>query len=281
MMNKIGVGLNNIFFVFLVTLSLFYLANLSMKTPMIESIYFFNAKPIYDKVYLINLKRRPDRLSNFMKHYKKSDMQKQTIIKFNAIDGSNLDVEKCPLSELARAELQQLETTGFRTKHYQLTKGAIGCYLSHVKIWEHILKNEYDTCLIFEDDAQVPVDLNKKIHDEIKYFPSDWDIILYGYVCKKCMRFENYNEVERFMLTHCYIIKRSAIVKIMKSNTLFPITQQIDALMSELSSIVNIYTAKDKLVPQFNSRTDIQAPLISKKQRKHLNIDVDARIKVL
>lgn len=278
-----NIGLNNVFFVFLVIVSMLYLIHLCRNTPMIENIYFFsnNTKPVYDKVYLINLKRRPDRLGNFMSHYKKSDLQKTPIIKFNAIDGSNLDVEKCPLSELARAELQQLETTGFRTKHYQLTKGAIGCYLSHVKIWEHILKNDYETTLIFEDDAQVPTNLNQKIHEEMKYIPNDWDIILYGYVCKKCMRFEHYNEVERFMLTHCYIIKKSAIVKIMKSNTLFPITQQIDALMSELSSIVNIYTAKEKLVPQFNSRTDIQAPLISKQQRKHLNIDVDARIKVL
>jgi GR25 family glycosyltransferase involved in LPS biosynthesis len=190
-------------------------------------------------------------------------------------------VNSVPLSELAKAELQQLETTGFRTKHYQLTKGAIGCYLSHVKIWENVLKNNYETVLIFEDDAKVPPDLNDKMHEELKNIPNDWDIVLFGYICKKCMKYEKYMVVERFMLTHCYIIKKSAIIKIMNSNTLFPITQQIDSLMSELSSILNIYSVKDKLVKQFSSRTDVQAPLINREQRKYLRINVDDRIKVL
>ncbi|QOI90257.1 hypothetical protein QKU58_gp074 [Pyramimonas orientalis virus] len=240
-----------------------------------------NRNSVFDKTYLINLKRRPDRLKNFLVHYNTSDLKKNEIIKFDAIDGSKLNVDSVPLSELALAELQQLETTGFRTKHYQLTKGAIGCYLSHVKIWENILKNNYDTCLIFEDDAQVPTDIKKQISTEMEHMPVDWDIVLFGYICKKCMKYENYLEVERFMLTHCYLIKKSAIVKIMNSNTLFPITQQIDSLMSELSSVVNIYSAKDKIVKQFSSRTDIQAPLINNEQRKYLNIDVNDRIKVL
>lgn len=236
---------------------------------------------IYDKIYLINLKRRPDRLTDFLEFYKSSDLRNKDIIKFDAIDGSKLNVDSVPLSELAKAELQQLETTGFRTKHYQLTKGAIGCYLSHVKIWENILKNNYNTVLIFEDDAKVPPNLNKKIHEELKNIPNDWDIVLFGYICKKCMKYEKYMVVERFMLTHCYIIKRSAIIKIMNSNTLFPITQQIDSLMSELSAIINIYSVKEKLVKQFSSRTDVQAPLINKDQRKYLRINVDDRIKVL
>lgn len=242
---------------------------------------FVSKKNIYNHIYLINLKRRPDRLGNFLKHYNNSDMKKYNIIKFEAIDGGNLDVSKCPLSELARGELQQLESTGFRTKHYQLTKGAIGCYLSHVKIWENILKHNSEISLIFEDDAQIPNNLNKRIHEEMENIPTDWDIVLFGFICKKCMKYDNYNEVERFMLTHCYMIKKESIVKIMNTRTLFPITQQIDSLMSELSSLINIYTAKEKLVPQFSSRTDIQAPLINKNHRKLLNINVNDRIKVL
>ena len=249
---------------------------------IILKLYVTNQqKKLYNVVYLINLKRRPDRLKNFLDYYNSSDFKNESITKFDAIDGSKLDVESISLSELARAELQQLETTGFRTKHYQLTKGAIGCYLSHVKIWENVLKNNHDVALIFEDDAQVPPELMKKMHEEMQYIPNDWDIVLFGYLCTKCLDYEKYKEVERFMLTHCYIIKKTAIIKIMNSNTLFPITQQIDSLMSELSSIVNIYTVKNKLVKQFSSRTDIQAPLIGKAERKKYNINVNDRIKVL
>lgn len=249
---------------------------------LIMIYYFYNLffikkeKEPYDAVYLINLKRRPDRLKKFLELYNDSDMKDTSIIKFDAIDGSKLDIDSVPLTELAKAELHQLESTGFRTKHYQLTKGGIGCYLSHVKVWENILKNNYKYALIFEDDAKVPYNINQIIKEELKYFPNDWDIILLGYICNKCMKFENYNTVERFMLTHCYLISHECIVKIMNTDTLFPITQQIDALMSELSSILNIYSVKDKKVKQFSSRTDIQAPLYD----KHAE-DVHDRIKVL
>ena len=219
---------------------------------------------LFDEIYLMNLKRRPDRLKTFLKKYKESDLSKYPLVKYDAVDGSELDINKVPLSELAKAELTQLETTGFRTKHYQLTKGAIGCYLSHLKIWENILKNGYSSALIFEDDADIPSDLLFKMNHGMKYIPNDWDIVLFGYLCSQCNQHENYNKVERFMLTHCMLIKSSAIRKIMDTDVLLPITQQIDSLLSELSSIINIYTVKDKIVRQFSSRTDIQAPLKNK-----------------
>lgn len=236
---------------------------------------------IFSKIYLINLVRRPDRLKNFLTYFNASDLKNFNLTKFDAIDGTKLDQENIPLSELATAELQQLKTTGFRTKHYQLTMGAIGCYLSHVKVWEHILKNDSDVVLIFEDDAKIPENFLSEVNENIAYIPNDWDIILLGYLCKKCYEFQKYKEVERFQLTHAYLIKKTAIIKIMNSDTLFPITQQIDALMSELSSIINIYSLKNKIVPQFQSRTDIQAPMIDKKLRDKLNININDRIKVL
>jgi GR25 family glycosyltransferase involved in LPS biosynthesis len=191
-------------------------------------------------------------------------MKNHKIVKLDAVDGSLIDVDKVPLSEMARAEINQLNTTGFRTKHYQLTKGGIGCYLSHVKVWEYILRNKEDNVLIFEDDAETPSDLKNQINTYMESIPEDWDIVLFGFICSKCIKFAKYNRVEEFMLTHCYMIRKKAIVKIMKANTLFPITQQIDWKMSEMSSIVNIYSVNKKIVKQFSSRTDIQAPLFDK-----------------
>jgi GR25 family glycosyltransferase involved in LPS biosynthesis len=225
----------------------------------------------YD-IYLINLKRRPDRYKQFMKYYTASELQNDPLIKFNAIDGSLLDVNNIPLTDLARNELKQLDNSGFRTKHYQLTKGAIGCYLSHVKLWEHILKTNTEYALVFEDDAKIPKRIKKIIDKQLKYIPSDWDIILFGHMCTECIAYKNYYSVNRFMLTHCYLIKRTAIIKIMETNTLFPISQQIDSHLSELTSILNIYATNDAAnkVKQFSSRTDIQAPLYDKNS-KHVN----------
>jgi len=47
-------------------------------------------------------------------------------------------------------------------------------------------------------------------------------------------------------------------------------------LLSELSSVINIYTVKDRIVRQFSSRTDIQAPL----KNKH-SAEVNERVRVL
>ena len=218
-----------------------------------------------DEIYLINLSRRPDRLADFMNKYNKSDMKNYNVLKFDAVDGSKLKIDSVPLSEVARAELKQIETTGFRSKHYQLTRGAIGCYLSHVKVWENMLKSKHRDILIFEDDANVPPNLFKKINYSMENIPKDWDMVLFGYHCKVCNDNKEYKSVERFILLHCYMINRNAIIKILKTKTLFPITQQIDSLLSELSNILNIYAVKDNLVKQFGSRTDIQLPLLDRK----------------
>ena len=227
----------------------------------------------FDKTYLINLDRRPDRLEKFLRSYDLSDMKNIDLTKMTGVDGSEINIEKVPLSEVARGELKQIETTGFRSKHYQLTRGAIGCYLSHVKVWKDIVENNHKNGLIFEDDVNLPDNIHERINLSMKDVPDDWDIILFGFHCKDCENMKNYRKVNRFILLHCYAISNSAIIKILKTNSLFPIQQQIDAYLSELSeNILNIYTVKNPIIHQSGSRTDIQLPIIKQK-----NVDADSR----
>lgn len=250
----------------IISLCVIYLLYLENKT----------SKSKFDQTYLINLDRRPDRLEKFMKTYKESDMNAISLSKISAIDGSEIDISKVPLSEVAKGELKQIETTGFRSKHYQLTRGAIGCYLSHVKVWRDIVENDHVHGLIFEDDVSLPVDINEKINTSMKDVPKDWDIILFGFHCKDCENMNNYRKVNRFILLHCYAISNTAIIKILKTKSLFPIQQQIDSYLSELAEdILNIYTVKNPIINQNGSRTDIQMPIIKKK-----NVDVDDRMQV-
>lgn len=233
-------------------------------------------KNVFDQIYLINLDRRPDRLGRFMNSLDNSDMKDMKVLRMNAVDGSEIDISRVPLSETAKGELKQIETTGFRSKHYQLTRGAIGCYLSHVKVWKDIVEKGHKNGLIFEDDVTLPENMHERMINSMKGVPDDWDVLLFGFHCKECKNMKNYRKVDRFILLHCYAISYSGIVKMLKTNSLFPITQQIDSYMSELSpDILNIYTVKNPIINQNGSRTDIQMPIIKKK-----NDDVNARRKV-
>jgi len=213
-------------------------------------------------VYLINLKRRPDRLNDFLDSYNQCGLTQKQLTKFNGVDGSVLDIQTVPLTSLAILELKQLETIGFRYKHYQLTKGAIGCFLSHVKVWEHILSSEKNCALIFEDDARPPPNFKRMINKSMANIPSDWDIILFGKHCYDCEDKGKYLKVNKFILLHSYMISKRGILKIFNESNLFPISQQLDAYLSEISSIINIYAPKTNMVNQSESRTDIQAPIV-------------------
>ena len=231
---------------------------------------------VFDQIYLINLDRRPDRLERFMNSLDNSDMKDMKVLRMNAVDGSEIDITRVPLSETAKGELKQIETTGFRSKHYQLTRGAIGCYLSHVKVWKDVVEKGHKNALIFEDDVTLPENMYERMMNSMRGVPDDWDVLLFGFHCKDCKNMKNYRKVDRFILLHCYAISYSGIVKMLKTNSLFPITQQIDSYMSELSpEILNIYTVKNPIIHQNGSRTDIQMPIIKKK-----NVDVNDRMKV-
>jgi len=245
-----------IFFAILLTYSISYSEGFTEN----EIKYF------QDITYCINLRKRPERLKHFLEMYNTSDLAGpyRTI---EAVDGSTLDLEKEDLSEDAIEEIVELGKLGYRTKHYQLTMGAIGCYHSHVDTWTAFAYEQPDdvgVALIFEDDARIPPDLQSTINTSMMYAPSDWDIILLGVACHSCETTGNtglFQKVNHFWLMHAYLINKKGAQKILDSGNLFPITQQIDSLLSQISGKINIYALTNNPVKQMNFSTDIQAPI--------------------
>ena len=98
--------------------------------------------------------------------------------------------------------------------------------------------------------------------------PPDWDVMLLGVICHTCKELETrkgFHKVSRFWLTHAYVIKKSAIEKIFKSGTIFPISQQIDSYLSEMANQINIYAMEPGLCGQNQDfKTDIQASVMQK-----------------
>jgi len=117
-----------------------------------------------DKItkYVINLKRRPDRL----KYFKNVCPYKDFNI-IEAFDGKNINYNSKEIEWFNRIS----------SKSKTLSVPEIACFVSHIKIWEKIVKGKDTYTMIFEDDpifskeyknVERLIDLN--IVDSILYF---------------------------------------------------------------------------------------------------------------
>ena len=232
-----------------------------------------------EKIYVINLKRRKERLEIFKKNYNLS--QKLNIIE--AIDGNDLDLKQLQNEKIINnITINQLNKE--RNYHYELThKGSLGCYLSHYKIWKITLENNDNIILIYEDDSIFTSITLEEINNRIKKLPEDWDIYLLinpDFCYAKININNEIYKVKRFFLTNAYIINKKAIEKIFNSNTLFPIVQQLDSYLSELAIDFNlniyIHNKNYKFYNQNNNyKSDIQEEsllILSYDRYKYKNI---------
>ena len=125
-------------------------------------------------IYIINLKRRKDKLKRMLKRINEIDPDGDiNITIFEAIDGININSKY-----LEENNAGILETWKDPFKKSSITNGEIGCALSHCTIWEEIVKNNYNHSLIIEDDAVFSDDFINKTntYDE----PIDADLIYFG-----------------------------------------------------------------------------------------------------
>jgi len=228
---------------------------------------FINKKTLINKIYLINLKRRNDRLNFIKNNY---NLSKPLII-IEAVDANLLNLEKLKEENIIN-DITIYQLNKEREHHYELThKGSLGCYLSHYNIWKQFKETKDNNILIFEDDTIFENISINDINKRLLKLPKDWDIYLLSnpLFCYNRINLKNiYKDlykVKRFFLLNSYIINKKAIYKIFNSNTLFPITQQLDSYLSELAIDYNlniyIHNEKYKFYNQsINYGTDIQEP---------------------
>ena len=221
----------------------------------------------FDTVYVINLEKNVDRLKEFMITYNSSGMGHVPIQRINAIDGTKIQHRSRWLSRSANKEMLRSDHTGHRVNHYELSNGAIGCYMSHALIWRDVLKKNKRNALIFEDDAVLLNDFHTSMCAAMRHVPADWDIVLLhnqnvaGFMTYHS-RHGRYDKVNRFYGTFCYMISYDCIVKLRKSKKIFPISQQIDSMLSDQSAYLNIYTVNEVMVKHGTTfQTDIQIPV--------------------
>ena len=130
-----------------------------------------------DKIYLINLKKRKDRLKSFKSMLDNCQNVPEIIIT-EAIDGKLIEIDTNQNMIINNTKLLNYSIA---QKYFNCISGEIGCSLSHYFIWKEIIKSN-KASIIFEDD----VILNKEFFNIIlklineQNIPNDLDILYFG-----------------------------------------------------------------------------------------------------
>lgn len=229
-------------------------------------IHKANIKPLKTKAFVINLAKNSERLERFYYFYNNSDISAIPVERFDAILGTALDIQKY-VSKHAYDTLIENEKNKYRTRHYQITRGAVGCYLSHSTLYRRLIDdNDVDYYLIFEDDASVLPVIKDRIQTALNKVPANWDMIIFAPIMKVVssndLLFEKYNT---FWGLCSYAIRKKCARKFIDELNNKPISMQIDSKISLMiqNKQLNVYGYKPKTVWHDRTlSTDIQMQLV-------------------
>lgn len=118
----------------------------------------YKLENFYDKVYLINLKRREDRLLKTRIEFEKHNLDFSNVNVFTAYDGQN-----APLKS--------------NNKVYRAEYGGIK---SHLGVIEDAIKNKYKKILVLEDDVEFCDMFYDNLNQSINMLPKDHNFVYFG-----------------------------------------------------------------------------------------------------
>jgi GR25 family glycosyltransferase involved in LPS biosynthesis len=180
----------------------------------------------FDKVIVINLDRRTDRMEKLAPQLEKLDIQYK---RFSAVDGKKLDID--PI------------VAGLRS-HLQVMKQIAG-----------------QRVLILEDDAQFVEDFNEKFEKVMQTLPEDWDIFYLGALVPKdvgLIRMVNRHWGIQVLTTgsQAYCINPSRLEYFI--NKLEDYNSYIDIGLRDFAKDLKAYITQPNLVVQFPSYSDLR-----------------------
>lgn len=200
----------------------------------------FGLQSMEISVWGITLKSTPER-ERYVKTHLKSHG-----INFNIFYG--LDAVKTGVS----ADI--LNNQKFTILDTWVTKGAVGCYISHYMLWQNIMDDINDKILIVEDDVELVDDFVFKLNESLYHVPDNWDMLYIGHESLYLVNATVVNErISRGVpaCTYAYIINKKCIPTLLG---LCPINMPVDTQIREqLNHKLNIYALTPQLAYQKSS----------------------------
>ncbi|XP_029491291.1 procollagen galactosyltransferase 1-like isoform X2 [Oncorhynchus nerka] len=126
----------------------------------------------FDEVFMINLKKRTDRRDRMLRTLYEQEIACKVI---QAVDGKAMNI-----SEINALGIHMLP--GYSDPYHgrPLTKGELGCFLSHYNIWKEIAERGLKSSLVIEDDLRFEVFFKRRLMNlmsEVESQGLDWDLM--------------------------------------------------------------------------------------------------------
>ena len=220
-----------------------------------------------DKILYINLSHRTDRNKNVIDQITKLNLMDK-LVRINAINGHQLDIMN--ISNSLITDQGKANATNTKLPVYiPLTKGAIGCALSHRDAYKYIIDNNLTNALILEDDVTIDPNIFKiKLAKLMEMTPKDYDVLFIGYHNSTIQYIDKKinDSISKPLMVYGlfgYIVSNKGAKKLLN---VFPITRQIDTEISFKFNEINAYVVNpdDRIVfsdsssPETKFGTDIQ-----------------------
>jgi glycosyl transferase family 25 len=197
-----------------------------------------NLQKYFDRTYVINLDRRPDRYETFKKEISKYGIEK--VERFSAIDGVTLMSNNIPL-----------------------LSGELGILETHLEIIKKCREDDLQNVLIMEDDVYFNDEI-LKIDEYMSSIPKDWEFIYFG---------GNHIYGEPPELINDKIIKLNytvALQCVAINSSIFEVIEailpkrkkQVDAYYAELHKTFNAYGFYPSMAKQIAGFSDIQNRIV-------------------
>ena len=226
---------------------------------------FFKSQATLDirniKIYVINMKSSVNRRNHIKKILRNYNYEF-----VNAVNGK----------ELHSNDFNNITSNSLR----ELSRGEVGCFLSHKKVYKKFLNSNEDYCLILEDDIQLcknfVYEINKclsqinnfdifycfnvslyqfynTIGDDVKnYFPEKWDknlpLLLDQDYSKDCVLATGPR-----LCTHAMILSKKAAKQLMNNMRKIMVPIDVQIHFKNVRRGLNIYGSKKNLIYQWNT----------------------------
>lgn len=191
------------------------------------------------KTFVISLSDFPIRTQHIVSECQKHNIDFEF---FDAVNGYKLGV--------IPEEYNKLE---FPSKNVKMSKGAMGCAMSHYILWNLIKYLPYEEFLILEDDCIFEDNFWDKFKERYEQLPPNWQMAFVGWIhYGKDIIFSRISDslsVRIPSATHAYMIKKTAVQTLIES--LHPIHSPVDLqLIDKAYPKLDYYVFEPSLVKQ-------------------------------